>query len=86
MSWVPNCGDRCMSQEPTPRELGYYAQLAQVGIEMVVPAVVGFYVDDWLGTTPWIMIALAVAGFAASLFHLFAILKRKERDEAADNK
>ena len=55
-------------------------------MEMVLPAVGGYYLDDWLGTTPWIMIAAAVAGFAASLIHLFAILKRKERDEAADKK
>ena len=75
-----------MSQEPTPRELGYYAALAQIGMEMVLPAVVGFYIDDWLGTSPWIMIAAAVAGFAGSLVHLFAILKQKERDETADKK
>ena len=29
-----------MPQEPTPREMGYYVALAQVGLEMVMPAVV----------------------------------------------
>jgi F0F1-type ATP synthase assembly protein I len=75
-----------MAQEPTPRELGYYAALAQIGMEMVLPAVLGYYVDGWLGTSPWIMVALAVAGFAGSLIHLFAILKQKQRDESSDQK
>ena len=75
-----------MGQEPTPRQLGYYAALTQIGLEMVLPAILGYYVDGWLGTTPWIMIAAAVFGFAASLFHLFAILRQKERDESSDKK
>jgi F0F1-type ATP synthase assembly protein I len=75
-----------MGQEPTPREMGYYAALAQIGLEMVLPAILGYYVDGWLGTTPWIMVAAAVFGFAASLIHLFAILRQKERDESSDKK
>jgi F0F1-type ATP synthase assembly protein I len=75
-----------MSEQPMPRDLGYYAAIAQVGIEMVVPAIGGFYLDDWLGTAPWMMIAGAVVGFAGSLIHLFAILRRKARDETSGPK
>lgn len=75
-----------MSEEPTPREMGYYAQLAQAGIEMFLPAALGAYLDDWLGTSPWITASLAVLGFAAGLIHLLVILKNKERDESADKK
>jgi F0F1-type ATP synthase assembly protein I len=75
-----------MSQEPTPREMGYYAQLAQVGVEMFLPAALGAYLDDWLGTSPWITAGLAILGFAAGLIHLLLILKNKERDESADKK
>lgn len=75
-----------MGDQPTPRQMGYYAALAQVGIEMVIPAIVGFYVDEWLGTTPWIMVAAAVFGFAGSLIHLFSILRHKARDESSDQK
>jgi F0F1-type ATP synthase assembly protein I len=75
-----------MSDQPTPRDMGYYAALAQVGIEMVVPAILGFYVDAWLDTTPWIMVAAAVFGFAGSLIHLFSILRQKARDESSDHK
>jgi F0F1-type ATP synthase assembly protein I len=75
-----------MSQEPTPREMGRYAALAQVGMEMVLPAVGGYYLDEWLGTTPWFLIGTAIAGFAAGLLHLFAILRQQERDESSKKK
>jgi ATP synthase protein I len=75
-----------MNQDRSRRELGYYAALAQIGMEMVLPAVFGYFLDDWLGTMPWIMVGLAVLGFAASLIHLFAILRQKERDESAYKK
>jgi F0F1-type ATP synthase assembly protein I len=71
-----------MDQEPSPREMGYYAALAQTGLEMVLPAVGGYYLDQWLGTTPWVFISAAVFGFAAGLIHLIAIVNRKDRDES----
>ncbi len=77
-----------MSHEPTPRELGHYGALAQIGLEMVLPAVLGVYLDQWLDTVPWVTVVLAVAGFTAGLMHLLAILnkKEKERDESSDKK
>jgi F0F1-type ATP synthase assembly protein I len=75
-----------MSQEPTPRELGYFAAIAQTGIEMVLPIILGYYADDWLGTTPWITVVAAIFGFTAGLTHLIILLKQKERDEATDKR
>jgi F0F1-type ATP synthase assembly protein I len=75
-----------MSQEPTPREMGYYGQLAQLGLEMVLPIAIGAYLDNWLGTLPWITAGMSVLGFTGFMVHLVAILKNKERDESADKK
>lgn len=75
-----------MAPMPTPREMGYYAALAQIGMEMVLPAVGGVYLDQWLETTPWITCVLAVVGFTGALMHLMAILQRKKRDESSDQK
>jgi F0F1-type ATP synthase assembly protein I len=75
-----------MGDEPSPREMGYYVALGQTGVEMVLPAVGGFYLDQWLGTTPWITILAAVLGFAGGLVHLIVILRQKERDEQTDQK
>jgi F0F1-type ATP synthase assembly protein I len=73
-----------MGQQPTPRQIGYYVALAQTGIEMVLPAVGGYFLDEWLGTSPWFLILAAILGFAAGFLHMFAILKQKARDESSD--
>ena len=72
-----------MSQDPTPREMGYYFALAQVGVEMIVPTILGYWLDSWLETPPWITIVAAVFGFAGGMIHLIVILKQKERDESS---
>jgi ATP synthase protein I len=75
-----------MPQETTPRDLGYYVALAQVGVEMAVPIFVGYWLDDWLDTTPWITSFAAVFGFVAGMLHLILILRQKERAEKSDKK
>ena len=75
-----------MADNPTPREMGYYAALAQVGVEMVVPILFGWWIDGWLATTPWITIVAAVVGFAAGMVHMVMILRQKDRDESSDKK
>ncbi len=75
-----------MSQDPTPRDMGYYFALAQVGIEMVLPTLLGYWIDSWVATTPWITIVAAVLGFAAGMIHLIMILRQKEREESSDKK
>jgi F0F1-type ATP synthase assembly protein I len=75
-----------MSNDPTPRELGYYFALAQVGAEMALPALFGCWLDDWFGTTPWIVSIAAVVGFVAGLLHLIVLLKQKEREESSNKK
>lgn len=75
-----------MNEKPTPRDMGYYAALGMIGVEMVVPIVGGVLLDSWLDTAPWFTATTAVVGFAGGLFHLMAILKQKERDESSDKK
>jgi F0F1-type ATP synthase assembly protein I len=75
-----------MSHEPTPREIGLYFALAQVGLEMVLPAVLGVYLDPYYGTTPWITVTLGIIGFAGGLVHLLALVKKKPKDESSDKK
>jgi ATP synthase protein I len=75
-----------MSRDPTPREMGHYVALAQIGMEMVLPAVLGVYLDQWFETIPWITIALGVLGFAIGLYHLVTILNRQDGDRSSDRK
>jgi F0F1-type ATP synthase assembly protein I len=66
--------------------MGYYFALAQIGAEMAFPALLGYWIDDLLGTMPWFTAIAAVTGFVGGLVHLILILKEKERADAANAK
>jgi len=67
--------------QPSPRDLGRYFALAQVGLEMVVPIVIGLYLDTKLGWSPWGVVGGAVLGLAGGLAHLVLQLNRLENKE-----
>ncbi len=75
-----------MSREPTSRDLGNLFAIAGIGLEMVLPAAAGIYLDIWLDTGHWFTTILAVVGFAGGLIHLLAIVNRQEQDESNDKK
>lgn len=58
--------------------------MAQVGFEMVVPIVFGIFLDNWLGTSPWMVAAGAALGFAGGLWHLVVLLKRLDKRDPPD--
>ena len=65
------------------KELGFYVALAQVGLEMVVPIVIGSYVfDHYLGWTPWGATVCAVLGLVLGLAHLLTLLNRREKSQS----
>ena len=69
------------------KDLGFYFALGQVGLEMVVPIAVGVYLDDWLGWSPWAVVAGAVLGLFGGLFHLLYMLrKHEEADSKRDSR
>lgn len=63
---------------PDPKQLGLYFTLAQVGMEMVAPLVVGLILDHQLGWTPWATVSGAMFGLVGGLVHLIAILNRPQ--------
>jgi F0F1-type ATP synthase assembly protein I len=64
-----------MSNGPlNPKELGFYITLGQVGLEMVVPLILGLVLDSTLGWTPWATVCGAALGFIAGLGHLIWLL------------
>jgi F0F1-type ATP synthase assembly protein I len=67
--------------EKGPRnELGRYLALAQAGLEMVAPLVVGIMLDHYLDWTPWLTISGAVLGFAGGLTRMILIANRLNRE------
>ena len=71
---------RTMAEEPSPwRSLRI---LASVGITFVVATagatIGGYFVDRWLGTTPWFTLIGIGVGVAAGFRDLFRSIKQAE--------
>ena len=73
-----------MTEPENRRQLGLYFAMAQVGFEMVVPIILGIFLDNWLGTGPWMVVAGAVLGLAGGLFHLVLLLNRLDKKDPPD--
>jgi F0F1-type ATP synthase assembly protein I len=65
-------------QPPDQRELGLNLTLAQVGVEMVTPLIVGLMVDHYAGTRPWFTIIGVILGFVGGLTHIVLLANRQE--------
>jgi ATP synthase protein I len=68
------------------RELGKYSAL---GLEMAISVVaglgIGYYLDRWLGTAPWLMILWLGFGFAAGVRSLYRAAVRSGKDMEKDD-
>jgi F0F1-type ATP synthase assembly protein I len=62
------------------RRLGLYFALAQCGVEMVAPFVVGLLLDNYLHTVPWLTVAGVVLGFVGGLAHMVVIVNQLNKD------
>lgn len=65
---------------PDPKKLAFYFSLAQIGLEMVVPLVIGLFLDHQLGWMPWGTVVGAVFGLVAGMAHLVSMLNQKNQD------
>jgi F0F1-type ATP synthase assembly protein I len=63
------------SESPDPRQLGRYYAIAQVGIEMVVPIALGWWLDQQFGTPPWLLVVGVIGGLVLGIGHLVALTR-----------
>ncbi len=66
------------------RELGRYGALGiEMSISVVIGMAIGWYLDRWLGTAPWLMVVWIGFGFAAGVRSLYraAIQAQREADK-----
>jgi F0F1-type ATP synthase assembly protein I len=59
-------------------ELGRYFAIAQVGLEMVIPLIIGLFVDARMGWSPWGMLTGVVLGYGGGLVHLIHLANKPE--------
>jgi len=59
-------------------------ELSTIGLTLVVATVLGlaggYYLDRWLGTSPWLTLIGLLLGIAAGFVNLFRSVKRAERN------
>jgi ATP synthase protein I len=59
-------------------------ELSTVGLTLVAATVIGlaggYYLDRWLGTSPWLTLIGLLFGIAAGFVNLFRTVKRAEHD------
>ena len=60
------------------------AELSTIGMTMVLSTVIGlaggYFLDQWLGTKPWLTLIGLGFGIAAGFVNLFRSVKMAERD------
>ena len=67
------------------RELGKYSALGlEMALSVVIGLGIGFYLDRWLGTAPWLMILWIALGFAAGVRSLYRAAVRSGKDLEKD--
>jgi ATP synthase protein I len=63
------------------RELGRYSALGfEMALSVVIGLGIGYYLDKWLGTAPWLMILWLGFGFAAGVRSLYRAAKRSGKE------
>jgi ATP synthase protein I len=50
-----------------------------MGIAIALGALIGYYLDKWLDTSPWLLLVFLGFGIAAAFRNLYIMYKRIER-------
>ena len=58
----------------------------ELGISVALGLLVGFYMDKWLGTEPWLMLAWLTLGLIAGFRGVFRAVARADRAAAEQDR
>ncbi len=68
---------------PDRKEMGRYADLSQIGLEMVAPILAGLAADHYFGWRPWGVIVGAVLGPVGGFVHLIHLLNKMDAKDSS---
>jgi F0F1-type ATP synthase assembly protein I len=64
----------------TIKTLGFVSTVGlSMGIAIALGALIGYYLDKWLDTSPWLLLVFLGFGIAAAFRNLYIMYKRVER-------
>lgn len=77
-------------QKPAEQRRQIAVQMAALGLEfssaVIGGLILGYYLDEWLGTKPWLTMLGTFAGLGTAVARMIALTKRfqKIRDERSE--
>lgn len=71
--------------EPS-KNLGRSMALAQCGVEMVLPMLLGVLLDNWFGIMPWLTIIFLILGFIGGLTHIVILSNQIAKTDEEERK
>ncbi|HUT08378.1 MAG TPA: AtpZ/AtpI family protein [Candidatus Latescibacteria bacterium] len=77
-----------MNDKPRRPDLRRLSELASLGLilpsSIAVGLFIGYFLDRWLGTAPWLLLSFTVLGIVSGLLSLLQALKKEMKDEPPD--
>jgi ATP synthase protein I len=74
-----------VSDQPRRPDIRRLAELSSIALilpsSIAVGLFMGYLLDRWLGTAPWLLLSLTVLGIVSGLLSLFRALKKEMKDE-----
>lgn len=74
---------------PPDNQWNRLLQFSTIGLEMglsvVLGLLIGFGLDRWLGTAPWLLLLFLVFGFMAGFRRLFSLARDYQKEISKDN-
>ena len=58
----------------------------ELGFSVAIGIVAGYYLDRWLGTSPWLTIFLLLCGVASGFKRIYLVLKSLENEQEKEDK
>ena len=72
-----------MAEPKEPSAWAGLGELSSIGIALVLATVIGmvagYYADQWLGTSPWLLLVGLAFGIAAGFVSMYRSVKAAER-------
>jgi F0F1-type ATP synthase assembly protein I len=62
------------------------SRVTGIGMQMAIPPGIGWWLDGWCNTTPWILVVGVVFGFAVSLAELIQLANEGEAEDSRREK
>jgi ATP synthase protein I len=76
-----------MSDKPRRPDLRRLAELSSIGLilpsSIAVGLFLGYVLDRWLDTAPWLLLIFTVLGIVSGLLSLFRALRKELKDESS---